>query len=99
MNISEIINQKVKGLNFEKDYDSEIVIYLHELEPFAKSIVKTLEIKRNFPFSEERVLRSLTIDDVRFTQDGSIVTSDKEFIVCAILEDKIILKITSITIS
>lgn len=99
MNISELINEKVKDFDFEKDWDTDIIIHISEFGKLGKSITKTFEIENDFPYIGKRSYRSLTVDGVEFRQDGRVATLDKEFIVWAVLDDKIILKMASITYS
>lgn len=90
MNIFALLNKKTENFSLVSDFDTEIIINNNDLKKFDIT-----NFTESYDSKTRKLSRSMTVDGVNFIQDETITIHDKEYLVWAVLNDKIILKIIS----
>lgn len=87
MNIADLITHKIKGNACNPlDLDRDIIVTMGEISLLGRKYTTSID---------DKIGRSLTIDGYEFKQDGDVSIDNLQFLVWAVLEDKIILKLVS----
>ncbi|WP_066679586.1 MULTISPECIES: hypothetical protein [unclassified Chryseobacterium] len=89
----ELDFKPVEGRTGVNVFESDITITLEELK---KSTKNTFNITENYSPEKHLRQRRLIVDGVIFKENETLIIGDNEYLVVAILDDKIILKLTSI---
>jgi len=83
----------VEGRTGVNVFESDITITYEELK---KSTTNTFTIRENFSREKHLRQRRLIVDDVIFKENETLEIGDNEYLVVAILDDEVILKLISI---